>query len=297
MFYGQYAIAGAAGGILSYFVFTKFPHIESPTQGTLRSWQILFLLEGGATIVLALIGFFWLPHNAQTAWFFKPDERAWAERRIQIDQDSTTLFRQSIRSSIEVEDGEDEISSSRMEEAHGLLSQSSISGGKRQPDKPPTDDRGLSIEDVAEAALDWKLWYLLFCNILSAIPVTAFSLFLPMVLKPLTKTPAHANLLTAPPFLVGAVILYAFSYWSDQSRQRITPILWSLGLLLFGLTGVVLIPSSFSGLRYIFLCILLSGTYVASPLTIAWFAGNTPETGKRSIVLGINGWGKFSSSK
>jgi len=297
MFYGQYAIAGAFGGILSYFVFTKFPHVSSPPEGSLRSWQVLFLLEGGATIILALIGFLWLPHNAKTAWFLSPDERAWAEKRIQIDQQSATLSRACIRASIGDEDDvENEGSGEHTEEAHGLLSQNSDYGLKRQPDKPPTDDRGLSVEDIAEAALDWKLCHLLACNILSAIPVTAFSLFLPIVLKPLTRTPAYANLLTAPPYLFGAVVLYGFSFWSDRSRQRINPILWSLGLLIFGLTAVVVIPPSLSLLRYLALCVLLSGTFVASPLTIAWFSGNIPETGKRSIVLGINGWGEFSKS-
>lgn len=280
MFYGQYAVAGAAGGILSFFVFTRFPHLDTPIAGALKSWQILFLLEGGATIVLAVIGFFWLPHNAKTAWFLKPDERVWAESRIQLDQTVTTISRHSVIA----RDDED----LEHQESHGLLSQES---SKRQPAVSTTDDRGLSSEDVIEAIVDWKLWYLLICNILSAIPVTAFSVFLPMVLKPLTKTPAYANLLTAPPFLIGAVVLYIFSSWSDTSRQRILPILWSLGLLITGLVGVVVIPASLSSLRYVSLCILLSGTFVASPLSIAWFTGNLPETGKRSIVLGINGWG------
>lgn len=39
--------------------------------------------------------------------------------------------------------------------------------------------------------------------------------------------------------------------------------------------------------------ILLSGTFIAAPITVAWLAGNTPEPGKRAVVLGINGWGNL----
>src|ERR1700753_1227822 len=65
MFYGQYAIAGALGGLLSYVVFSQFPLHKEPAPGEWKSWQILFLLEGGATVLVALVGFFWLPHNAR----------------------------------------------------------------------------------------------------------------------------------------------------------------------------------------------------------------------------------------
>jgi hypothetical protein len=33
---------------------------------------------------------------------------------------------------------------------------------------------------------------------------------------------------------------------------------------------------------------------VASPLTVAWLTNNTPEPGKRAILIGINGWGNLA---
>jgi MFS family permease len=290
LFYGQYAVAGALGGLLSYAVFSRFPHTDNPKPGAWRSWQVLFVIEGVATVILALIGFFWLPHNARSAWFLKDDERRWAEERIERDQMSqSTSSHASEADEIEAQDP-------MSEEAHALLQSRSFSSHAASSSRPATDDRGLSKADIVEAVFEWKLWYLLMCNILSSIPVTAFSVFLPLVLKPLASSPAYANLLTAPPFLFGAVIMYGFTHWSDVSRQRMVPILWSLGLILLGLGGVVAIPSSVPALRYIALCVLLSGTFVASPLTIAWFTGNTPEIGKRSVILGINGWGKSRAS-
>lgn len=52
--------------------------------------------------------------------------------------------------------------------------------------------------------------------------------------------------------------------------------------------------TSGNGARYVGLCILLFGSYVSAPLTVAWLAGNTPEPGKRALVLGVNGFGNLS---
>lgn len=296
LFYGQYAVAGALGGLLAYGVFAKFPHNPStdPEHGHWRSWQVLFLVEGGTTVMLAMIGFLWLPHNASTAWFLLPDERLWAEERIRLDREGPAIPPTMKNSETVVPQMENNNHHSRSEESHGLLGSASRSATKSEATRPVTDDRGLTRADVLGALFDWKLWYLLVCNILSTMPVTAFSVFMPLVLRQLTDSPAHTNLLTAPPFLVGAVVLYSFTYWSDKKEERLVPVLWGLGLLLFGLTAVVILPQGWVIVRYCALCILMGGTFVASPLTVAWLTGNIPETGKRSVVLGVNGWGRFA---
>ena len=309
LFYGQAAVAGALGGLVSYAVFSRFPPTGDDAQKAdltgWKGWQVLFLLEGGTTMVIAASGFLWLPHNARTAWFLSPDERIWAEERIRRDRNAADVHatprnkRREARPDNLAPDDEEQLAPTASEEMHGLLH--TDGDASKDPSTPAvssrpnlTDDRGLSRADILSAALDWKLWYLLGCNILSAIPVTAFSVFLPLVLHPMTTSPALANLLAAPPFLIGAAVLYGFAYWSDRSRQRLVPILWGLALLLCGLTGVVLVPRHAPAARYAALCLLLSGTFVASPLTVAWFAGNVPEPGKRSVVLGINGWGNIA---
>ncbi|KKY28274.1 putative major facilitator superfamily protein [Diplodia seriata] len=264
IFYGQAAVAGAFGGILSYAVFSHFPREDAreiddpaalPTHSSWHSWQILFLIEGLTTMTIALTGFFWLPERAKTAWFLNPDEREWAEERIKRDR-----------------------------EAH----------------------------DVLSALSSWKVYYLLVFNILSAIPSTAFSIFLPLVLSPLSSTPALANLLTAPPYICAAATLYAFTSWSDRIRDRTKPILYSLAIVLVGFAGTIFLPSRTTepdanadsdsdkhdthllAPRYLALCILLSGTFIASPLTVAWLTNNLPAPGKRAIALGINGWGNVA---
>lgn len=62
-----------------------------------------------------------------------------------------------------------------------------------------------------------------------------------------------------------------------------------------GVLGLILtVTVNTNGVKYAGLCILLFGCYVSAPLTVAWLSGNTPEPGKRTIVLGINGFGNLA---
>lgn len=64
--------------------------------------------------------------------------------------------------------------------------------------------------------------------------------------------------------------------------------------ILIGIIGlIVLVTAPTNGGKYAGLCVFLAGSYVSSPLTVAWLSGNTPEPGKRSLVLGVNGFGNL----
>ncbi|KAF2718309.1 MFS general substrate transporter [Polychaeton citri CBS 116435] len=337
-FYGMGAVAGVAGGVLSWAVFRQFPghggdnDERGGDERGVKSWQVLFLIEGCLTMFVALLGFFWLPHSADSAWFLNTEERVWAEQRIREDNNGNGSRQQTDPSGdTDPSNGESSPAGHHGEEATHLHRSREDQHASFETDNdtdlesyqplirsssPPsfpnslgrrpatasiataTQDAGLTRLDVLSAILTPKIWWLLLCNILSAIPAAAFSVFLPMVIHQLSPrlslTPAASNLLTAPPFAIGAVTLFAFTRWSDRSRTRLIPILWSLGLLLIGLTLTAMSPMDNYVLRYLSLCVLLSGSYIASPLTVAWIANNTPEPGKRAILLGINGWGNLA---
>ena len=318
-FYGQSAVAGAVGGVLSWAVFERFPGThgggddlppgaEPTDRGGWRSWEVLFLIEGCLTMIIALVGFFWLPHSADTAWFFTERERNWAEQRIRLDRDEPNFVTPPSVSRSYMDDQTDhrprrdstEMNEDDVDDHAGLLqNRRRVSPRNRKMSAVSTMSftagSGLDKHDIISAVAQYKIWHLLICNILSAIPATAFGVFLPLVMKQLSPrlnlSPAASNLLSAPPFVFGAIVLFLFTHWSDRSHQRLTPILWGLALLLVGLTLTVMTPVDSYVLRYMSLCILLSGSFIASPLTVAWLTNNIPEPGKRSVVLGINGWG------
>lgn len=75
---------------------------------------------------------------------------------------------------------------------------------------------------------------------------------------------------------------------------------------------IITVTVSNTNAQYVGLCILTFGSYVSAPLTAAWLSGNTPgktkspstcygsrtnillEPGKRSLVLGMNGFGNLA---
>lgn len=320
-FYGMTAVAGVLGGVLSWAIFSHYEEGGDPGQipppsllvkraEEWKSWEILFLIEGCMTMTVALIGFFWLPHSADTAWFFSAEEKHWAERRMKLDTPEVEQSKEghaedSQQSSAEetaaLDGTEEEVVGS---EAHNqLLSGGNVHDSLRKTQsnltgRAVTEDSGLTRQDILSAVFNYKIWALLTVNILSAIPATAFGVLLPILVKELSPSlnlsPAASNLLSAPPFAFGAIVLFAFTIWSDRSRMRLIPIFCGLGLLLVGLLLAVVSPVSNYWLRYFSLCVLLSGSFIASPLTVAWLANNTPEPGKRAILLGINGWGNLA---
>lgn len=78
LFSGMYSVAGAFAGLLAYGLL----HVESPS---IHGWQVVFLFEGGLTILMAIITFFVLPTDLSTAWFLTPVERFHAVRRMDLD--------------------------------------------------------------------------------------------------------------------------------------------------------------------------------------------------------------------
>jgi Major Facilitator Superfamily len=288
---------------LSYVVFSAFPPTKQGEDTTSwKSWQVLFMIEGCLTVIIALVGFAWLPHGPGSAWFLSAAEREVAESRVVQDrtsQDSTQNKGQEEEDSYDEGEDTGETRDDGNEQAEGLLGSHhgllpNAHAGKRLDESNLAHDKGLSTLDITEALSDWKVWYLLFFNICSSVPSMAFSVFLPLVVKGLGFDSVTANLLTAPPFIAGAICLWVFSWWSDKRQERMIPIICGLCINLLGLTGVVMLPTTAYLLRYLSLCVLLAGSFVASPLTVAWLSGNMVEPGKRAVVLGLNGWGNLA---
>ena len=327
MFYGQYAVAGAFGGLVSYIVFSLFPsdqdegpgqqHQEDTTKtGGWHSYQILFVLEGVLTIVVAVATLLWLPTGPGTAWWLTPAERAFAQQRVLADRFSSDPARKidadadreadgddaGAGASADDDDGDDDdddddpASSLRRRASNPLLTPrlNNHSPNHGHKNIAVGGEAGLSRADVFLAMTDSKIWALLALNILSAVPATAFSIFLPLVLAGLGHSPLAANALTIPPFLLGAATLWTVTWQSDRARVRIPYVLLGLAINAAGLLLALLLPESWTTARYVGLCVLLAGSFIASPLTVAWLTNNVRAPGKRAVALGINGWGNLA---
>jgi hypothetical protein len=100
-----------------------------------------------------------MPLGPGSAWFLNGKERAYAAERIRLDN---VMY-------VQHSYGESGIEKER-----------------------------LTKRDVVETAKDWKLWYVLFFNILASVPGQAFSVFLPLVVAGLGYSSIQANLVRLP---------------------------------------------------------------------------------------------------
>ncbi|BGP49369.1 hypothetical protein JCM10450v2_005257 [Rhodotorula kratochvilovae] len=147
------------------------------------------------------------------------------------------------------------------------------------------------LRDVKDA-LHWRKLLVIVGNILATLPVTAFGTFAPLVVKGMGYTSIDANLMSVPPFVVGACILWCFLYSSDRFKERSIHTCSSMLLAIVGLA--IMISSNNNKLRYGFLHVCLAGAFTAGPCILAWLAGNTPVTSVRALVIGINGYSNLA---
>lgn len=77
-FAGMYSVAGAFAGLIAYGLLKL-------DTGRLHGWQVVFIVEGGFTVLLGGLSLVLLPRSLSTAWFFTPEEKIHAVRRMEID--------------------------------------------------------------------------------------------------------------------------------------------------------------------------------------------------------------------
>lgn len=74
LFFGSALLAGAFSGLLAFGVFQI-------RESHVKGWMWLFIIEGGMTVIMGIVAFFWLPATPATAWFLTEEEKAMAKMR------------------------------------------------------------------------------------------------------------------------------------------------------------------------------------------------------------------------
>jgi len=148
---------------------------------------------------------------------------------------------------------------------------------------------------VFAAIRDWKtyLGMAIYCG--CAMPLYAFSLFLPTIITGLkiSEHTAINQLLTVPPYAVAAVATIFMGWVADRTHQRG---LCNIGTSLFAIIGFALLtshPSYHAQYAGVFLGAL--GIYPCISNTISWVSNNIEGVYKRGVVLGfVIGWGNLN---
>lgn len=152
------------------------------------------------------------------------------------------------------------------------------------------DKQGRTAEDfdkrhIYEALKDWKTYCYIAINSGCLVPLYAFSLFFPTILRGMGHQGTRAQLLSVPPYAVAALCTIAVGYIADRTKQRG----WCMiSTVMVGIIGfVLLISTSNPTMQYVATFLGAAGIYPCVPNTISWAANNVEGSLKRGIVVGM----------
>ncbi|KAI8179523.1 Major facilitator superfamily transporter [Colletotrichum sp. SAR 10_65] len=127
-----------------------------------------------------------------------------------------------------------------------------------------------------------------------AVPNYALKFTMPQIIKNMGFTSANAQLLTIPPYAVGAISAYLFSVFADKYSWRMPFILGPQLLLVVAFTILFTKSEDIKdniALNYFAICLACFGNafkmYPILPGVNAWNVANTPSPTKRAISIGF----------
>lgn len=149
-------------------------------------------------------------------------------------------------------------------------------------------DRGDAVEDeinmkkIFHHLKDWKLYFWAFNLMASTLPGYAYSYFLPIILKQgMGFSTAKSQLLSAPPYVLAAIMCYVSGTLSDRLRLRgpfiaVHQIITVAGMLItaFAKNNAARYFGTFLGIGFLQYCV---------PAVLTFQANNITSHSKRSV--------------
>ncbi|KIY00313.1 uncharacterized protein Z520_03998 [Fonsecaea multimorphosa CBS 102226] len=117
------------------------------------------------------------------------------------------------------------------------------------------------------------------------VPLYSYALFLPTIVHSLGYTSTTAQLLTAPPNVLGFISVLIVTRLSDRASMR-APFMIAGGLLV-AIGYSMLLASDAPGVKYCATFFIASGLYPCSPLALAWLSNNSAPHYVRATTSGL----------
>ncbi|KAI5358614.1 putative major facilitator superfamily, MFS transporter superfamily [Septoria linicola] len=143
---------------------------------------------------------------------------------------------------------------------------------------------------------DWKTYAYSIIYMGADMPLYAFSLFLPTIIREggfAGGSTTTANLLSVPPYAVAAVLTILVGWYADRTQNRG---LANIAVSTLGIAGfAMLLGSADPKVQYGGVFLAAAGIYPCIPNTIAWASNNLEGSYKRGITIGFFvGWGNLN---
>jgi len=144
---------------------------------------------------------------------------------------------------------------------------------------------------VWELFSDYKLYLQAFILFTASAAAYGLKFTMPSITKSMGFTSSQAQLMTIPPYVIGAISAISFSKLSDKFQWRMPFVVIPLSIVLLGFAIILplaphikhQIPACYIGV--ILICM---GQYPTNPAGSAWMAGNAANDMKRSMAVAAN---------
>lgn len=175
------------------------------------------------------------------------------------------------------------------EEINYLLIQRAIKeGGKKNAEG---EAQKFQWKLVWELFSDYKLYLQAFILFTASAAAYGLKFTMPSITKSMGFTSSQAQLMTVPPYVVGAISAITFSKFSDKFQWRMPFVLVPMSIVLIGFSVLLpLAPNIKHQIPgcYIGVILICMGQYPTNPAGSAWMAGNVANDMKRSMAVAAN---------
>ncbi|KAI0723159.1 MFS general substrate transporter [Earliella scabrosa] len=270
IFYASASLSGAFGGLLATAI------IKMEDVGGLAGWRWIFILEGIATVVIALTSMIFLPADIQSASFFTDEEREFALARLRTAFGVTTtapLSEPSQRITNPIADPEK--SSEAKVEVHPASEQLVVN----------IEDEQFEWGEVVRGFKDPQVWMTALSYMGIIISLYSFSLFLPTIVAGLGYSGGEAQLHTVPPYVPAVVMTVVVAIASDRLKWRGPFILMFLPINIAGY--ILAIAAKTNTQRYAAVFLMATGIYPCGPCILSILPNNSAGHYKKATTIAL----------
>ncbi|KAH7882599.1 MFS general substrate transporter [Phlebopus sp. FC_14] len=244
LFAGAASVAGAFSGFLAFAI--DFMNGD----GGLEGWSWIFILEGIATIIAALIAFAVMVDYPDTAKFLSLEERAFIIEKQKCDATSD-------------EDGH------MVQQVWAAFTDWQVR---------------IVLFLIYNSDAPVQVWALSLVQMMIVGPGYGITYFLPTIINDFGYSASISQLLTIPPYVLTTIVLLSFAHFSDKLKIR-SPFIFAAQLI--ALTGYAInITAAPSGAKYfgMYLCVIGG---ISSTGNVSWLANNLGGRYKRAVGMAL----------
>ncbi|OJD33442.1 high-affinity nicotinic acid transporter [Diplodia corticola] len=265
IWYSSTVLSSAVSGLISYGVFQ--------IRGALHGWQYLFLIEGGLTVVIALLASVILPKNPWTCRWLTQAEKELCVLRG--ERDSTS----DVGSAWDFREG--------MQPFKSWQVYVSIHPAHHFPPLPPPPPQPSPniLNSPLLPLLHSYAWALI--GLCYGTSGSAVGSFLPQIVQLMGFSTLKTNLYTVAPNVVGALVLLCTARSSDVLRERSAHLVFALLVTFAGWVILLALdePAAHVPVAYFACFLLCAGAMTPTVLFHSWHASNMCTENGRIYVM------------